>query len=198
MIENPSFDSQTKENMTLKVSKFGSKMLLNDEFVKKGKRKDLRIFVCIHSTTYSSLAQPLVVKSEILSNIMQLVKAKEDKEMKKTDGSKKQRISGITKLDDANLAGTKQGKDCTLILTEGDSAKALAVSGLSVVGRDKYGVFPLRGKLLNVREAKSATIMNNEEISCIKRILGLQHQKVYHSVDSLRYGHVMIMADQVR
>ena len=42
---------------------------------------------------------------------------------------------------------------CTLILTEGDSAKTLAVSGLSVVGRDRFGVFPLRGKLLNVRDA---------------------------------------------
>lgn len=42
---------------------------------------------------------------------------------------------------------------CTLILTEGDSAKTLAVSGLGVVGRDHFGVFPLRGKLLNVREA---------------------------------------------
>ncbi len=83
-------------------------------------------------------------------------------------------------------------------MTEGDSAKALAVAGLSVVGRDKFGVFPLRGKLLNVREAKSNQIMNNEEISCIKRILGLQHQKVYTDVDSLRYGHVMIMADQAR
>ena len=43
--------------------------------------------------------------------------------------------------------------DCTLILTEGDSAKTLAVSGLGVIGRDKYGVYPLRGKVLNVREA---------------------------------------------
>jgi DNA topoisomerase-2 len=43
--------------------------------------------------------------------------------------------------------------DCTLIVTEGDSAKTLAVSGLGIVGRDSYGVFPLRGKLLNVREA---------------------------------------------
>lgn len=60
---------------------------------------------------------------------------------------------GIPKLDDANDAGTKHSLSCTLILTEGDSAKALAVSGLSVIGRDKYGVFPLRGKLLNVREA---------------------------------------------
>jgi DNA gyrase/topoisomerase IV subunit B len=52
--------------------------------------------------------------------------------------------AGIAKLDDANDAGTKNSHDCTLILTEGDSAKTMAVSGLSVVGRDRYGVFPLR------------------------------------------------------
>ena len=52
-----------------------------------------------------------------------------------------------------NVAGTKNSRECTLILTEGDSAKTLAVAGLSVIGRDRYGVFPLKGKLLNVREA---------------------------------------------
>ena len=62
-------------------------------------------------------------------------------------------FSGVNKLEDANDAGTKHSIDCTLILTEGDSAKSLAVSGLGVIGRDRYGVFPLRGKLLNVREA---------------------------------------------
>lgn len=51
------------------------------------------------------------------------------------------------------LLGSRNSAECTLILTEGDSAKTLAVSGLGVVGRDKYGVFPLRGKMLNVREA---------------------------------------------
>lgn len=55
-------------------------------------------------------------------------------------------------------------QDCTLILTEGDSAKTLAVSGLGVVGRDRYGVFPLKGKLLNVREATSPQVLKNEEI----------------------------------
>lgn len=62
-------------------------------------------------------------------------------------------MKGIPKLDDANDAGTRNSRDCTLILTEGDSAKSLAVAGLGVVGRDKYGVFPLKGKVLNVREA---------------------------------------------
>lgn len=103
---------------------------------------------------------------------------------------------GIAKLDDANFAGSAKSKDCTLILTEGDSAKALAMSGIGVVGRDYYGAFPLKGKLLNVREAPHAQIMKNEEINNIAKILGLQFGRDYEDVSSLRYGHLMIMADQ--
>jgi DNA topoisomerase-2 len=108
------------------------------------------------------------------------------------------RLTGMTKLADANNAGTRQAEKCTLILTEGDSAKALAVAGLGVVGRDNFGVFPLRGKLLNVREAKHDQIMKNEEIQNIKKIMGLQHNKEYSNVSSLRYGRLMIMTDQVK
>ena len=36
LIENPAFDSQTKENMTLAASKFGSKCKITEEFTKKG------------------------------------------------------------------------------------------------------------------------------------------------------------------
>ena len=103
---------------------------------------------------------------------------------------------GIPKLDDANDAGGKNSDPCTLILTEGDSAKSLAISGLSVVGRDRYGVFPLRGKLLNVRDAAASQITGNAEINHIKQILGLQHGKNYTDTKSLRYGHLMIMTDQ--
>lgn len=65
-------------------------------------------------------------------------------------------------MEDANDAGTKNSHLCTLILTEGDSAKTLAVAGLSVIGRDRYGVYPLRGKMLNVREGnhKQVFIVN--------------------------------------
>lgn len=71
------------------------------------------------------------------------------------------------------------------------------MAGLSVVGRDHYGVFPLRGKLLNVREASVTQVRDNEEIKNIKRILGLQQDKEYINAKSLRYGHLMIMTDQV-
>ena len=90
--------------------------------------------------------------------------------------SKTRRLRGIKKLDDANNAGTVRSKKCTLVLTEGDSAKTLAVCGLSVVGRDNYGVFPLKGKPLNVREAHLTKIQTNEEIQNIIKILGLKRE----------------------
>ena len=99
-------------------------------------------------------------------------------------------------MEDATNAGGRNAKDCTLILTEGDSAKTLAVAGLSEVGRDNYGIFPLRGKLLNVREGTHSQIMNNSEIQHIKQILGLKQGKEYTSTSELRYGHLMIMTDQ--
>ena len=172
LVENPSFDSQTKENMTLKASAFGSKCSLSDDFLNK------------------------VKKSGIVENVLHWAKSKQDLMLKKTDGSKRSRITGITKLDDANHAGTKNAQNCTLILTEGDSAKTLAVTGLGVVGRDQFGVFPLRGKLLNVREASHKSILENQEINHVKQIMGLQHGKKYTDTSTLRYGHLMIMTDQ--
>ncbi|KAF9068525.1 DNA topoisomerase [Rhodocollybia butyracea] len=172
LIENPTFDSQTKETLTLPASKFGTKPVLTEDFMKK------------------------VQKSPIVDNILNWAKFKADQQIKKTDGSKRSRLTGLPKLSDANNAGTKNAKDCTLILTEGDSAKALAIAGLGVVGRNNFGVFPLRGKLLNVREARHDQIMKNEEIQNIKKIMGLQHNKDYSNISSLRYGRLMIMTDQ--
>jgi DNA topoisomerase-2 len=137
------------------------------------------------------------LKSGVVESVLSFAHFKQQQALKKSDGRKHTRITGIAKLDDANNAGSKNGSKCTLILTEGDSAKSLAVSGLGVVGRDNFGVFPLRGKLLNVREATHQQIMNNAEISSIKQILGLQTGKVYTSTETLRYGHLMIMTDQV-
>lgn len=68
-------------------------------------------------------------------------------------------ICGLPKLIDAHYAGTKQSNDCTLIITERDSGKAFAVVGLGVIGREKYGLYPLRGKILNIRGGASRKYM---------------------------------------
>jgi DNA topoisomerase-2 len=52
------------------------------------------------------------------------------------------------------------------------------------------------GKLLNVRDASHKQIMDNAEIKAICQIMGLKFQTKYESVKQLRYGRLMIMADQ--
>ncbi|XP_053117625.1 DNA topoisomerase 2-alpha [Hemicordylus capensis] len=176
LVENPTFDSQTKENMTLQAKSFGSTCKLSEKFIKGA------------------------VSCGIVESILNWVKFKAQTQLnKKCSAVKHNRIKGVPKLDDANDAGSKNSINCTLILTEGDSAKTLAVSGLGVVGRDKFGVFPLRGKMLNVREASHKQIMENAEINNIIKIVGLQYKKSYddeESLKSLRYGKIMIMTDQ--
>ena len=70
------------------------------------------------------------------------------------------------------------------------------MAGLEVIGRDYYGIFPLKGKLLNVREAKNKSLMQNEEIQNLLKILGLVINREYTELKSLRYGAIMIMSDQ--
>ena len=171
IIVNPSFDSQSKETLTTQVSKFGSKCEVTDKFIDK------------------------LYKSGIVDKALSLTEFHDQKKLVKTDGKKTSKLI-IPKLDDANFAGTKNSHECTLILTEGDSAKTMAISGLSVVGRDKYGVFPLRGKIMNVKDATLQKISDNAEITALKKILGLEQNKKYTDISSLRYGSIMIMTDQ--
>lgn len=171
MIVNPSFDSQTKETLTTQVAKFGSKCELSSKFIEK------------------------LFKTGIVDKAVSLTEFHDNKKLAKTDGKKTSRVL-IPKLDDANRAGTKDSAECTLILTEGDSAKSMAIAGLSVVGRDKFGVFPLKGKVMNVKDAATGKISANEEITNLKKIIGLEQGKNYQDTGSLRYGKIMIMTDQ--
>ena len=171
-IVNPSFDSQTKETLTTPASKFGSKCEISKQFYNK------------------------LYNTELTKNIIELSNLFLNKSLKKTDGKKSNQLRGIPKLDDAIFAGTNKSSECTLILTEGDSAKSMAIAGLSVVGREKYGVFPLKGKLLNVLEISDSKIASNEEITNLKKIIGLETKKKYKDVKPLRYGKIMIMTDQ--
>ena len=173
MIENPSFTSQTKEALTTKLSAFGSSPKLSDDTLKK-----------------------IVSKLKLVSTIVEAQSAKDAKENSKTDGKKQSKITGIPKLDDAVLAGTKDSAKCTLILTEGDSAKAMALSGLSQEQRKTFGVYPLKGKILNVKDTSDSKVEQTKEIAELKKIIGLVSGKKYADIKDLRYGSVMIMTDQ--
>ena len=172
-IVNPSFDSQTKETLTTPAAKFGSTFKISDAFVTR-----------------------LAKEGGLLEEAQAVLDARLSREAKKSDGKRTVTVRGIPKLEDATWAGGPKSGECTLILTEGDSAASTAISGLKVVGRDKFGVFPLKGKILNVKDATIEKKTKNDELTRIKRILGLEHGRVYKDVSKLRYGKVMIMTDQ--
>jgi DNA topoisomerase-2 len=173
-IVNPSFNSQSKETLVLPASKFG--------------------FTCSISNTFFDELK----ETELIEKLKEINNKMNFKQLSKFDGSKKKKII-ISKLEDANLAGTKKSDNCVLILTEGDSAKATAISGISAIknGRDYFGVFPLRGKLLNVREASTTQINNNQEIIDLKKILALKSGTTYtkENLNELRYGSLLLMMD---
>mmetsp|Transcript_68629 Transcript_68629/g.146956 ORF Transcript_68629/g.146956 Transcript_68629/m.146956 type:complete len:1911 (+) Transcript_68629:89-5821(+) len=176
LIENPAFDSQTKETLTSKRERFGSACVLPEQFME--------------AILESGIVDTLLEWSK------QLGKSELAQHLNRSDLGMQKRLFGVPKLEDANRAGTKESGDCTLILTEGDSAKALAVAGLSVVGRDHYGVFPLRGKLRNVRDLTVKQMLENKEIDQVMKILALDASKTYADTKGLRYGSIMIMTDQ--
>ena len=123
-VANPSFNSQSKEQLTTASKDFGCRVDVPDKFIDK------------------------LWKSSIVEDIVEFCKMKETMDVaKKTDGSKKNKIY-IPKLEDALWAGTAKSEQCTLILTEGLSAMTFAMWGRSVVGPERYGVVPLKGKCI--------------------------------------------------
>jgi DNA topoisomerase-2 len=175
-IENPAFDSQTKDFMNTPMAKFGSKCDISDKFIEK------------------------VAKMGVMDAACAITEVKENKAAKKTDGTKSKKVSGIPKLDDANWAGTEKSKDCMIIFCEGDSAKTGVISGLSSEDRNTIGVYPLKGKVMNVRGEAVKKVAENKEIAEIKKILGLETGKEYKTIEdvhkNLRYSKVVFMTDQ--
>ena len=169
-VRNPHFGSQTKEEMTTEVD----------------------------TPTLSLKAVEKAIKtSGILTELEVWLESKELNSLnKKMRGTQKKTIKGIPKLNDAQKAGTSESKKCHLILTEGDSAASTAIAGLTVVGRKYYGVMPLKGKMLNVRGKSASVLSKNKEIQDLIKILGLQLGRTYTDTSSLRYGKIIVMADQ--
>ena len=175
VIENPAFDSQTKDYMNTPMASFGSGCEISDKFIEKAAKLGIMDAACA------------------------LTEVKTAKTIKTKDGVKSKSVRGIPKLVDANDAGGAQSDKCILILCEGDSAKAGIMSGLSTTDRNTIGVYPLRGKLFNVRGELPKRISEVKEIHEIKQIIGLEAGKKYTPEEAkkcLRYGKVLFMTDQ--
>lgn len=167
-VDKPEFESQSKHRLTREMTRWGFKPTMPAAALRWASHGEV-----------AALAQGEAVRQD-------------EAELRRTDGTRRQKVQ-VSNYEGAVLAGTARSRECSLILTEGNSAAAAAIAGVSVVGRERYGIFPLRGKLINAR-VDGAKLAANEEVRNIKLILGLKEGAT--SPRQLRYGSVIIMADQ--
>lgn len=179
MVDSPEFSSQTKERLTTTAARFGFKWTPSAAFMRG------------------------LGETGLIEDLWEEVQAKELASARKTMASTtttgtSRRMVVADKYDAAtSLRTLGSGRSqCSLLVTEGDSARALAVAGLSVLGRERYGIFALKGKPLNVRNASVEAIAKNKEISTLLAILGLTLGKPVTSLAQLNYKKLVIFSDQ--
>lgn len=173
VIPNPTFTSQTKDELSTRPAQFGSsKPELNKRFLMA------------------------VAKSSVFDRVVAMVRRRDSRSLSKVGGTLTRKKPNVPKLQDANYAG-RPGKWCQLMLTEGDSALALALKIIAAMkAHDTVGAFPLKGKVLNVRANSMKKAMDNAEIQNLMKILGLRFDQVVTDVRELRYQSIIIMTDQ--
>lgn len=137
-----------------------------------------------------------IMKWDGFNDAMEFInKEKELKTLKKVAAkNKKTNVEGLEK---ANWAGTKKSLECTLIITEGLSAKTTAVKGVASQ-RDKFGVLPIRGKFLNVYKSSADMIAKNKVVKDLIQALNLKFDVDYTDLKNrktLNYGSVMFCCD---
>lgn len=172
-LTNPTFDSQTKDKLN-------------------GPEK-----INVSKPEAAQLAK--VLKWDFVSLLEDKLAAKADRAAARKEGNTGAILRFGAKLEDANWAGGKNSKDCTLLITEGLSAKTLAMTGIAAVkGQDKFGAYAIKGKFINVQNASIREINESEEVNHLKKILGLRSSVDYskdENFSSLRYGQVWFFAD---
>lgn len=171
-IVNPRYSSQTKEDLITEVKDFKTSWSVSDKFIKK----------IIQSSLVQSVLDWAAAKAhqEELKELRRL-----NKETEKSDPRR------VEKFSDA--IEKKEREKCILAITEGDSAAKAILAGR---GKNPYiASFPLRGKVLNVRERDNKKILENAEIKKLMTIIGLKIGEPVKSIKDIRFGKLAFTTD---
>jgi DNA gyrase/topoisomerase IV subunit B len=166
---NPKFDSQTKERLTNSLG-------------------DVREhFDLAKVKSFQIIAKKLFGADDIIEPIIAAQIAKKDQQ------DRRDAMQAQKKLKKVKVAKhiSASSPDATLFLTEGQSA-----SGFCIKVRDPklHGMYPLRGKVMNIWDMKPAEVLKNKELSELVAVLGLNINDP-DSIDHMDYKHVAILAD---
>jgi DNA topoisomerase-2 len=173
--DGPRFKSQNKDTLDSPAKDWGFKWIPDDDF----RKKIISAFADVVSSKMKMDAEEGAMK-----------------ESAKATGGR--RSVNLPKYEPAGDAG-KPNTEASLILTEGDSAKGLAMAGRAQTGSKVIGVYPLKGVPLNCRGMDTKSIVENEILSNVAKILGLEYGRVFEDAADLKrlnYKYLVLLADQ--
>ena len=166
---NPKFDSQTKERLTNSLGD------VRDHFESAGVK------------SFQFIAKKLFGADDIIEPIIAAQIAKKEQQ------ERRDALQAQKKLKKVKVAKhiSASSPNATLFLTEGQSA-----SGFCIKVRDPklHGMYPLRGKVMNIWDMKPAEVLKNKELSELVAVLGLNINDP-DSVAQMDYKYVAILAD---
>ncbi len=167
-INNPRYNSQTKDNLVTPVSQYGAAYKVSEKFVKK------------------------LIASDIVKEIIEWAEKRMRAELlAEARAAAKAAANDLFEVVKYEPANSNDPSEKILILTEGDSA-----ANPIITARDPnvHGVFPTKGASISAMSNDLKKIVNNDEVKNICRILGVTVGRKLNPED-LRYGKVLIATD---
>lgn len=166
VVRNPTYDSQTKERLTNKLSSYDLKI-----------PKEVLESICSET-------------SELILSLKDYYQLKYAAEQKKKD----RKLNGLikaTKNTKKLITSTSQRNDKELWIFEGNSA----ASGFRKHRMLNQAAYLLRGKVKNTWNIQREAIVENQELREIIATLGLLFNKPTDNVKNLKYSKIIVASD---
>ncbi|MDD5103934.1 MAG: DNA topoisomerase (ATP-hydrolyzing) subunit B [Candidatus Peribacteraceae bacterium] len=171
-LKEPQFEGQTKSKLGNAEMKTSVEMVVNEKLAE-------------YFEEHPGEARNIVAKCTLAARARLAARAARDSVIRK--GA----LEGMTLPGKLADCSSRDPSECELFIVEGDSAGGSAKQGRN---REFQAILPLRGKILNVEQARLDKMLANNEIKALIIAMGVGIGEV-KDLSRLRYHRVVIMTD---